>query len=168
MLLIWSLRAPVAPGLLLHFPLVTSLTLMHGWGIAVVGISAMLATRCMQVDHWAEWPVYFLCDGVFPAFITHGFHRLISRRLPRNFFVYMFVTVFGGSIAAFVLGGLARLGVLAACGSFPNLTLASDYALLLVMMAIAEASMNGLVMSATVVYRPDWVASFEDGVYFAR
>jgi len=35
-------------------------------------------------------------------------------------------------------------------------------------MGFAEAYVDGLLMSATVVYKPDWVATFDDRLYFAR
>jgi len=164
-LLIGSVRPGVASGVLPQFLLVTTFTLMHGWLLAMVGIGVVLAVNCVQHGNWADWPAYFLCEAAVPALFIHGLHAVVARRLPRNFWIFIFVTVFAGSIAAFALAALVLFLV---AGSWPAGANAGDYLVVLVLMGFAEAYVDGLVMSATVVYKPDWVASFDDCIYFAR
>lgn len=164
-LLMGAVRPGVASGLLPQFLLVTTFTLMHGWLLAMVGIGAVLAVNCVQHGNWADWPTYFLCEAAVPALFIHWLHVVVARRLPRNFWIFIFVTSFAGSIAAFVLAALVLVAV---AGSWPPRAGLEDYLVVLGLMGFAEAYVDGLLMSATIVYKPEWVASFDDRLYFAR
>jgi uncharacterized membrane protein len=168
LLVVWSLRAGVTPGLTLQFLLVSALTLMHGWSLAVIGIGVVLGTDGLQHGGLAAWPANLLCFGLVPATTTALVHRLVEARLPRNYFVFFFVTAFAGSIVAFLLASLARLALLWFAGSLPRAQLGDEYLVLLPMMGLAEAFMNGLIIAIAVVYTPQWVRSFDDRLYLRR
>jgi uncharacterized membrane protein len=168
LLLVWSMRAGITPGLSFQFLLVAALALMHGWPLALVGVGAVLAGECVLQGGWLPWTAWaanFLCYGVVPVAFVVLLHRAVQRWLPHNYFVYFFVTVFFGSMLAFNLAGLARIGLLAANGTLAEARLAQEYFVWLPMMSVAEAFMNGLVMAMAVVFRPEWVASFDDRLY---
>jgi uncharacterized membrane protein len=165
LLLLCTVRTDFMHGLFPELLFVTTFTLMHGWMLAIVGIGIVLAVNCLQQGDWTTWPAHFLCDAAVPALFIHWVHVIVARRLPRNFWVFIFVTVFAGTIAAVMLSSLARLVV---AESRPRGPGAEDYLVVLGMMAFAEAYINGLLMAATVVYRPEWVTSFDDRLYFAR
>jgi uncharacterized membrane protein len=171
LILVWSMRAGITPGLSFQFLLVTALALMHGWRLALVGVAVVLVAECLLQGAWLPWSAWaanFLCHGLVPVAFVGALHRLVQRRLPHNYFVYFFVTVFFGSMAAFNLAGLARLGLLAANGTLAGAHLTQEYFVWLPMMSFAEAFMNGLVMAVAVVFRPEWVASFDDRLYLRR
>lgn len=171
LIVVWSMRAGITPGLSFQFLLVTVLTLMHGWRLALVAVAAVLAGECLLQGGWTPWTAWaanFLCYGVAPvAFIT-VLHRAVQRWLPHNYFVYFFGTVFFGSMLAFNVAGFMRFGLLAANGTLAEAQLAAEYFVWLPMVSLAEAFMNGIVMAMAVVYRPEWVASFDDRLYLAR
>jgi uncharacterized membrane protein len=171
LVLIWSMRAGVTPGLSFQFLLVAALTLMHGARLALVGVAVVLAAECLQAGGaapWTAWGANLVCYGLLPVAFVTALHRVVQRTLPRNYFVYFFVTVFAGSMLAFNLAGAARLGLLAASGTLVEAKVAGEYLVFLPMMSFAEAFVNGIVMAMAVVYRPDWVASFDDAVYLRR
>jgi len=168
LMFIWTLRAGVTPGLTVQFLLISALTLMHGWALAVVGAGIVLLADALQHRDLGDWPVNLLCSGVVPATVTWLLHRVVEARLPHNYFVYFFVTAFGGSFVAFVAAALARLGLLWASGAVPAAQVGEEYLLLLPMLGLAEAFMNGLVIAIAVVYTPDWVSSFDDRLYLRR
>jgi uncharacterized membrane protein len=168
LLLVWSLRAGITPGLTLQFLLVPALTLMHGWRLALVGVGALLAADGLQHGDWAAWPANLLCSGAVPALLIAALQRAVERRLPHNYFVYFFVTVFLGSMLAFNAAGLARLGLLLAGGSLPPGHRVPEYLLLLMLMSLTEGFINGIVMAVAVVHQPQWVASFDDRLYLGR
>jgi uncharacterized membrane protein len=167
LMLIWSRREPAVDGLSVQFLLVTALTLMHGWRLAVVGVGAVLAAGCIQHGDWAAWPANLLCLGCAPVLFVHTLHRTVEYSLPRNYFIFVFVTVFAGSVIAFVLAALAPVALLQIAGSASAVHATHTYLSLLPMMSVAEATMNGLVMVAVIAYRPQWVATFDDRQYFA-
>lgn len=165
-----SLRVEAAPGLALQLLFVTTMTLMHGWALALIANGLVLAGSCLfrGLDLWTTWPTLFLCDVVLRALFISLLNRLLQRRLPRHFAVYFFGTVFAGSIAAFVLSGLAKLVLVAMAGTLPAATVLGDYLVLLPMMGFAQGTINGMIMSGAVVFHPEWVKSFDSDVYFRR
>jgi uncharacterized membrane protein len=167
LLVVGSLRAGVTPGLTLQFLLVSTLTLMHGWALAVLGVGVVLAVDGLQHASIAAWPANLVCFGLVPASATALIHRVVEARLPHNYFVYFFGTVFAGSLIAYLLAAAARLALLWLSASLPA-HVAEEYLLLLPMLGLAEAFMNGLVMSVAVVYTPQWVQSFDDRLYLRR
>ncbi len=168
LLIVWSLRAGVTPGLTVQFLLVSALTLMQGWSLAVLGAGLVLAVDGLTHGDLAAWPANLVCFGIVPATATTLLHRLLEARLPHNYFVYFFGTVFAGSMLAYALAGLARLAFLWLSGSLPGAHVGEEYLLILPMLGLAEAFMNGLIMSVAVVYTPQWVLSFDDRRYLRR
>ena len=108
---------------------------------------------------------------------THGM-------LPQLFFVTTFTLMHGWMLAVVGIGivlaancvqqgdwstwpaqFLCDAAVPAVAESLPVGHGAEDYLVIVGLMAFAEAYINGLLMSAAVVYRPEWVTSFDDRVY---
>jgi uncharacterized membrane protein len=168
-LALWAMKAGLTPGLSFHFLLATALTLMHGWQLALIGLAIVLSVLAlMQPDHWPAWGLYLLAEGAVPVLFVTWLHGLVQRRLPHNYFVYFFVTVFAGSIVAFNLAGAARIGLLSLAGALPSADLAEEWLAFLPMMSFGEPFLNGIVMAVAVVYFPHWVSSFDDRLYLAR
>jgi uncharacterized membrane protein len=166
---IWSMKAGITPGLSVRFLLVPALTLMHGWQLAVIGAALVLAVLGIsgQAD-WGSFGANLLCMGIVPALVTAWLHEFVHARLPHNYFVYFFVTVFLGSALAFNVAGLVRLAVLAASGTLQDTHVGPEYFAVLPFMSFGEAFANGLVMAMAVVYRPRWVMSFDDRLYLRK
>ena len=165
---IWSMKAGFTPGLSLRFLMISALTLMHGWQLAVVG--GALVLLIMTVMGQADWPSYganLLCTVVIPAMFTARLHEFIHRRLPNNYFIYFFLTAYLGSMLAFNLAGLARLALIEA-GKVEAARINAEYFLVLPLMSFGEGFANGMIVAMAVVYRPRWVMSFDDRLYLRR
>jgi uncharacterized membrane protein len=166
---IWSMKAGFPPGLSLRFLLVTSLTLMHGWQLAVIGGAlALVVLNIVGVAAWGSFGADLLCLVIVPAVVTVQLHELVHARLPHNYFIYFFVTVFVGAALAYNLAGLARVGLLAASGSLDAGHVGPEFFAVLPLMSFGEAFVNGMVMAMAVVYRPKWVMSFDDRLYLRK
>jgi uncharacterized membrane protein len=166
---VWSMKAGITPGLSLRFLLVTALTLMHGWQLAVIGAALVLVVLSITGQAaWSSFGANLLCMAVVPALFTAWFHEFVHSRLPHNYFIYFFVTVFVGSALAFNLAGLARLALLAASGTVEAAHVGPEYFAVLPFMSFGEATVNGMVMAMAVVYRPQWVMSFDDRLYLKK
>jgi len=166
---IWSMKAGFTPGLSLRFLLVTALTLMHGWQLAVIGGGMVLVVLCIVGPAaWGSFGADLLCMAVVPALVTARLHEQVHARLPHNYFIYFFVTVFVGSALAYNLAGLARLAILASAGALDAAHVGPEYFAVLPLMSFGEAVANGMVMAMAVVYRPKWVMSFDDRLYLRR
>jgi uncharacterized membrane protein len=169
LLAVWSMKAGITPGLSLRFLLVAALTLMNGWQLAVIGAALVLGVLCITGQAaWSSFGANLLCMAIVPALFTAWFHEFVHSRLPHNYFIYFFVTVFVGSALAFNLAGLARLAVLAASGTLEAAHVGPEYFAVLPLMSFGEATVNGMVMAMAVVYRPRWVMSFDDRLYLRK
>ena len=166
---VWSMKAGITPGLSVRFLMVTALTLMHGWPLAVVGGAMVLAVLAFAGQSaLGSFGADLLCIAIVPAVVTAGLHEFVHARLPHNYFVYFFVTVFVGSALAYNLAGLTRLALLAASGSLAEARVGAEYFAVLPFMSFGEAAANGMVMAMAVVYRPRWVMSFDDRLYLRK
>jgi uncharacterized membrane protein len=169
LLVVWAMKAGITPGLSVRFLLMTALTLMHGWHLAVVAGALVLAV--LSYLGMAEWSLYgpnLLCMAVVPAVFTAWFHEQVHARLPHNYFIYFFITTFVGSALAFNLAGLLRVGLIAASGTLAATHVGPEYFAILPLMSFGEAVVNGMIIGMAVVYRPKWVMSFDDRLYLAK
>jgi uncharacterized membrane protein len=168
LLVVWSMKAGITPGLSVRFLLITALTLMHGWHLAVTAGALVLAV--MSYLGLAEWSLFgpnLLCMAIVPALFTAWLHERVHARLPHNYFVYFFVTTFLGSALAFNLAGLARVGLMALSGTLDVGHVGAEYFAILPLMSFGEGVVNGTLIGMAVVYRPKWVMSFDDRLYLS-
>ena len=63
------------------------------------------------------------------------------------------------------LTGLAATGVLALAGAYTADYLTSNYLPYFLLMGWSEALLSGMMLTLLVVYRPQWVATFDDVRY---
>ena len=166
LLLLWNTRAGVLPALNFHVLGVTAVTLMFGWAYAVVAVVLVTAGSIIAQDgQWSTLGLNALVTGCVPVLITGLLLRFARRRLPHNFFVYVYVNGFlaaGLSILGVgLLGALIMVGVDTASSEW----LVYQYLPYLPLIFFAEATINGMIMTAMVALRPGWVASFDDNLY---
>jgi uncharacterized membrane protein len=166
LLVVWSMKAGITPGLSVRFLLVTTLTLMHGWHLAVVGGAMVLAVlSAVGGADWASFGTNLLCTVLVPSLFTAWLHELVHDHLPRNYFVYFFVTGFLGAALAFNLAGLARVAMIGLSGTLATARVGAEYFAILPLMSFGEAVANGMILGMAVVYRSGWVMSFDDRLY---
>lgn len=166
--LIWSLKAGVKPGLGFHLLGATVFTLSFGPALAFIGLS--LVTLGITLDG-AAGPLAYAMNAMLLAglgvALSQGFFRLVSRILPRHFFVYIFINGFLGSALTIIGVGFAASALLALAGAYSWDYLVSDYFPYFLLLGFSEASLSGMVMTLFVVYRPNWVLTFDDSRYLA-
>lgn len=169
LMLIWSMKAGVKPGLNLHLLGATALTLMFGRQLAILGLSVvMVAVTLNGAAGWAPYALNILVTAVFPCLAAHALLRIVERYLPANFFCYIFCAAFfGAAIAVVSTGWLASL-VLWLAGVYTAEMLVNDYLPYYTLLGFAEAWLNGAAITLMVIYYPDWVGSFDDRRYFFK
>ena len=165
---LWSARAglPQNPGLNLHLLGATILTLAFGWPLALVGLLlVLLMVTGLGLSGWETFSVNFLVMAGFPVLVAAVVHELVHRKLPANIFVYIFGSAFLG--AALALGGLAAASsaVLVLSGAYPLGELLREYLRYFPLLMFPEAFISGGILSILVVYRPEWVVTFDDERY---
>ncbi|MEA3411371.1 MAG: energy-coupling factor ABC transporter permease [Pseudomonadota bacterium] len=169
LLVLWTMRAGVMPGLNFQILGVATLTLMFGGPLAFLGVTIVIAGTTWNADGaWSLVPLNALVSGGVPILVTNGMLWLARRRLPRNYFVYVFINAFlaAGVGAAGVVLLSAAIMVLA--GTHTADAVAYGFLPYTPMIFFAEAMMNGMLMAIFAAYRPGWVVSFDDRLYLAR
>ena len=168
LLVVWAMKAGITPGLSVRFLLITTLTLLHGWHLAVVAGALVLALfSYLGLADWHFYGANLLCLAVVPALFTAWFHEQVHARLPHNYFIYFFVTTCLGAALAFTLAGLLRLALLAVSGTLASAHVGPEFFAILPLMSFGEAVANGTLVAMAVIYRPRWVMSFDDRLYLA-
>jgi len=169
LLLVWTMRAPVGSGMDLHLAGASLAALMFGTRLAAVSLAVALAVLAFT-GHIA--PESLALQGVaymlLPALLTIAIQRLVQARLPRNVFVYIFVTGFGGTLAANVLATLAFVGMAWLFSAAPQPAPWGDYLSYRLLLCWGEAMLTGMLVAVFVVYRPQWMTTFRDEIYLAR
>ena len=169
LMLVWSMKAGVRPGLNLHLLGATALTLMFGRQLAILGLSVVMAAVTLNgAAGWEPYALNVLVTAVFPSVAAHALLRVVERYLPANFFCYIFCAAFFGAAIAVVATGLLASLVLWLAGVYTAEMLVNDYLPYYTLLGFAEAWLNGAAITLMVVYYPDWVGSFDDRRYFFK
>lgn len=169
LMLLWSMKAGIKPGLNLHLLGVTALTLMFGWQLAILGLCVVLAA--VTINGGAGWQSYGLNGmvmAVFPVLVSQAVMRFVTHRLPPNLFVYVFCAAFLGAALVTAATGLLSAVLLWLAGVYGAGTLLEEFLPYFFLLGFAEAWINGAAITLMVVYRPQWVVSFDDRRYLSK
>ncbi|WP_290653023.1 energy-coupling factor ABC transporter permease [Aquisalimonas sp.] len=162
----WSMNAGIHPGLELHLLGATALTLIFGLSFAIVAASAALAAvSSIGVYDWQAFAMNGLLLAVLPALITHWIGLQAYKRLPHNFFVYIFVVAFLGAMLAVGVVILVSGVLLLALDAYPAAIVLYDYLAIMPLIMFPEGFLTGMIITILVVLRPQWVRTFDDRDY---
>ncbi|MDO8891834.1 MAG: energy-coupling factor ABC transporter permease [Sulfurimicrobium sp.] len=166
LMLLWSIKTGIRPGLNFHLLGATVFTLMFGPWLAIAGLGVvLLGVTLSGLSGWENFSVNGLLMGVLPVMVSYLIYRLVDGKLPNHFFVYIFLNAFVGAAIAMALTGLAATGLLALAGAYTADYLISNYLPYFLLMGWSEALLSGMMLTLLVVYRPQWVATFDDARY---
>jgi uncharacterized membrane protein len=156
---LWGLRTGLPLGLGLHFLGAAGLYLLFGAPRALAGLAlAALLAALLGGGPLGELPWSWFADGAVPVAVVWGVHRAVVRLAPANPFFYVFCVAFAGAglsmVASLALHGAAGAGV-------------EPFVVLGLMMGFGEAFLTGMLVTILVVYRRDWVETFDDARWLA-
>ena len=165
---LWSIQAGVKDGLNLHFSLVTTLVLCHGWRIACW--LCLLPTLLLVVFGklpWQDSGLYLLCSVLLPALFSYLVFVISYRYLPRQLFVYIFVAGFICAALSIVLQISLTALWFGLEGRFGWAVIVDNYWQLALLLWFPEALLNGSAVTLMAIYRPHWLRTFYDREYLA-
>lgn len=158
---LWLVRRDFATGVSYHFIGMTAVTLLLDWPLAILGgFLAQLGLLALGRQDLAALGVNGLLIIGLPVLVTEVCAILVERAQPRNLFVYIFCSGFFAAALATLLCLMAALGVLWLDGLFAMPEWLSDFVGYLWLMMFPEAFINGTVISALVVFCPEWLETF--------
>ena len=165
-LVLWIMHGGIQPGLDYHLLGAAGLTLLFEWQFALFAVSLLLAFTTWQgAAGWEAFGVNALVMGVVPIVFTRVLLYVCQRKLPHNFFIYIFINAFLGGALSMLLAGLASGLIQQLAAVQPGATLVDNFLMILPMLMFGEGFLNGAALSLAVAYKPAWVATFHDRWY---
>jgi uncharacterized membrane protein len=164
-LLLWLIKTGIKQGLNLHLLGATALTLMFRPLFALFGMVLVIGLTTVWQGEYAAFAPNLLIMGALPVAVSWAIFQWADRRMPNHFFIYIFVNAFFGAAVAISMVGLVSTGFAALSGAYKLHYLLREYLPYFLLMAWSEAFLTGMVLTLLVVYRPDWVATFDDKRY---
>jgi uncharacterized membrane protein len=166
--LLWLLRRDFASGLSYHLIGMTAVTLLLDWPLAIVaGFVAQLGMLLLGRQDWAAMGINGALLVLIPVAVTELCALRVERMQPRNLFVYIFFCGFFPAALAALLCVLAGLAILSIDGLFPMPPWLGDFIGYLWLVIFPEAFINGMLVTALVVFCPDWLETFNRSRYLA-
>ena len=167
LVVLWSIRTTLAGAPPLHLLGVGALCLSAGPALALVGGAlVVVVTTAVQGAPLANAGLAFVVQVAVPVAVQHGALLASQRALPRNPFAYFFAVAFAGGAASFFAAAIAGRGLALAAGlGGAGAVTDGDYAVLALLLSFGEATLTGMLITLAVVYRPGWVATFDDARY---
>lgn len=162
--LLWRFRVPLAGGLDLHLLGLSLFALMFERRLAAIGIAiATIAYTALFDGLWMNLGVNLLLLAILPSWGSAWLLQASQRYLPHHLFIYLFANGFFGAMLMVALTNLTGLATYALGALSTPLTDGTVAYLLL--LAFGEAFLTGFMLTILTVYRPEWVMTFDDGIY---
>lgn len=163
---LWLVRRDFDTGVSYHFIGMTAVTLLLDWPLAVLGgFLAQLGLLLLGRQDLAAIGVNGLLIVGLPVLVTEVCALLVERAQPRNLFVYIFCSGFFPAALTVLVCLTAGLGVLWLDERFAMPEWLGDFVGYLWLMMFPEAFINGTVISALVVFCPEWLETFNRSRY---
>jgi len=168
LLLLWQLEAGLKPGMSYHLLGATLFVLMFGWELAFIGLSLVLLGSTLDgMGDLQSLALNGLVMVAVPVLVSASIHRFTFRFLPHHFFVYVMGNAFFGGAVAMVATLAAGTVLLACCGPYTFTKVAHEYLPFAPLMIFAEAFFTGMITASLVLFRPDWISTFDDRRYLS-
>lgn len=165
LILIWSMKAGIKPGLDLHLTGIMLFYLLFDLPLAFIGLNLVLLGITLNGSMDC---IAFALNGLIMAGLGSGFSFLIRRGVdycfPRHFFVFVFLKGFFGA-ALVVMGIGLTFSLLYGVNAIYSWDyLLEEYLPYYLLLGFSEAWISGMVLTLMLVYRPEWVSSFDGSI----
>ncbi|WP_088329224.1 energy-coupling factor ABC transporter permease [Lacimicrobium sp. SS2-24] len=163
---LWLFRAGIYQGLNVHFLWLTALTLVLGYRVALLSASiALLGVTLVGKESWSMLGVNGLLGLVLPISLSYLIYNVSFHKLPRHFFIYVFVCAFLPGAMMIALKMLTLGGYYWLENIHEWEVIRDNYLILIPLLLFPEAMLNGMTMTLLVMYKPSWVYTFYDKFY---
>lgn len=165
LLLLWHLQIKWLEGFALHPLGMTAVTLIIGWQFAfIIGVAAQLACVLLATAAIDSLGFNILLTVAVPIFVTSLMLRFSDALHWQNIFIYLLGVGFVGAILSVLAIALCFTALAYALDLFAVLEFI-DQAPLILLLMFPEGFINGMLISAIAVFKPDWVKTFNDDFY---
>jgi len=166
LLVLWNMQATIGDGYTFHLLGVGGLTLLVGPPLAFFGGAIAIGLQSAVRDGlWVNGGIAWVTMVAMPVATLWLVLRFSERWLPPNFFVYVIFVAFFGSALSLGAGGVGGAVALTLGRGLPGALVYGEYLPYLLYLGFGEATLTGMLLTLAVVYRPLWVATFDDRRY---
>jgi len=156
-------------GLIFHFYGASLLTAMFGpaFALTILFPVAMLGIFVVQ-GSYIDASQQYLIVGVVPTLFSYLSIRAIQRYIPRHLFVLILGNGYVAAFASVMLSGGFLLALQFALGYHPPNFEFEGWLLGLIIIAFMEASLSGMLLAIFLIFRPNWVSTYNEAAYMSR
>jgi uncharacterized membrane protein len=162
---LWLIKTGIKPGLNFHLLGATALTLMFRPLFALFSLALITAAISLWHGEYAAFAANWLIMGGVPVAVSWAIFRLVDGKLPNHLFIYIFLNGFFGAALATIAVGLTATGFLTLSDAYPLDYLLREYLPYFFLIAFSEAFVTGMLITMMVIYKPEWVSTFDDKRY---
>ncbi|SRR5690554_5740979 len=163
---LWLLRRDFPSGLSFHFIGMTAVTLLLDWPLAILaGFIAQLALLALGKQELSVLGVNGLILIMLPVLIAHGCAKAIEQRQPENLFMYIFFSGFFPAALTALVCIISGIALLWGNGIYEFQPWLEDFFAMVLLVAFPEAFINGMAVTAFVVFKPEWLETFNYSRY---
>lgn len=139
---------------------------MFRWQVALISNALVLLgiTLTTQAD-FSAFAMNGLMTGVLPVSISYLIWRLNEWYLPANYFVYIFIAAFLAAGLSMLATGFTSYYLLGLIDNQLSVEILDEYLMIFIPIMYPEAFLTGAVISIFVIYKPEWIATFDDRRY---
>lgn len=164
LIVLWQLEIRTEQGLILHLLGSALFCLMFGPARALIGLLlVMLAVTANGHGQWSMIGPNLVANAALPIAIIFLWTWIVRRCLPNHLFVFIFGNGFFGVAVTFFLTGLGLMLLVLTGSEQPILVgrFVDGWLPSVFLLSFSEAWLSGMVLTLLVIYRPEWVVSFE-------
>ena len=167
--LLWLVRTGLESGINVHFLGTTLLTLMFGWRLGTLGmICVCLSSVFWGNSHWLNMPLMIAVHAFLGVSLAYTIFLVVEAKLPRNPYIYFFITAFFGSAIVYAAVGTVYVVILGSLNVYSWDLLLDHYLPFYLLMSFGEAFLSCGLITLMVVYYPEWVYTFRDKRYLVN
>jgi uncharacterized membrane protein len=166
--LLWLVRRDFDTGVSYHFIGMTAVTLLLDWPLAILGgLVAQIGLLALGRQDLAAMGVNGLLLIALPVLVTEACSIVVERAQPKNPFVYIFCSGFFAAALAALMCLMGGIGLLWFEGIFAMPEWLGDFIGYLWLIIFPEAFINGVIITALVVFSPEWLETFNRTRYLS-
>lgn len=156
-------------GLIFHFYGAALLTAMFGPAIALsILFPVALLSDCLIQGDLIEAAQHYLMVCVLPTLFAYLTIQAIQRWVPKHLFVLILGNGYVAAFLSVILSGITLLlGNLFINGAAAHIDL-EGWLLGLIIIAFMEGSLSGMLLAIFLIFRPNWVATYNEDAYMSR
>lgn len=164
---IWSIRAGISEGLGIHFFLITSIHLIFGWQLAIWVIAiALLGMVLIGKEVWQGIGINAFVSAIIPMLCTYTVWRVQEAKKLYNPFAFIFLVCCLGAVLSIIASGILLTWLLWAAEIYSLDEIYQQFWIYVPLIALPEATINGIIITGLIVYRPHWVKFFDPDKYY--